>query len=74
LLAACLWLSQLPVASGQIPNNQYLIPDFFSQLLKKLHPSATAIKPDGHLSGLNNHRNFAHAIGMLEHGVEFVGI
>ena len=36
-----------------------------SSRLIKLNPSRAPIKPDGNLSGLNNHRNFTRTLGML---------
>jgi len=48
--------------------------NFFSQLLKKLNSSRPAIKTNGNFSTFNNHRNLAHAVGMLQHDVELVRI
>jgi hypothetical protein len=47
---------------------------FFSQLLKKLNSSRPAIKPNGNVAAFNNHRNFARAVGMLQHDVELFRI
>jgi len=45
-----------------------------SSRLRKLDPSRAPIKTDGNLSILNNHRNFACTVGMLQHDVELIGI
>jgi hypothetical protein len=47
---------------------------FFSHRLKKLNASGPAIKSDGNLPALNNHRHFACAVGMFQHDVELVRI
>ncbi len=48
--------------------------NFFSLRLKNLHPSRPAIKTNSNFSTFNDHRNLAHAVGMLQHDVELVRI
>jgi hypothetical protein len=45
----------------------------FQLPVEKLNSSRAPVKPDGHLSGLDNHRNFTGTLGMLQHGVELIG-